>query len=103
LCAAVEKGISEMKHDQPEQDPQMLHSKFSNSAQIYYVAIIDILQKWDKSKQAERYAKALLGKDLDGVSAQEPGPYQERFLRKMEGREYHLTKPSSPSHTQTPT
>ena len=49
------------------------------------VGIIDILQKWDRWKQGERVGKAVLGKDLDGLSAMEPDLYKERFVKAMEG------------------
>jgi hypothetical protein len=88
---AVEKGICDVTHTDVEQETQMLHSGYSNTAQVYYVAIIDILQKWDRWKRAERLFKALLGQDLDGVSAQKPEDYRQRFMDKMKGRECACT------------
>ena len=55
------------------------------------VGIIDILQKWDYTKQGERVLKAMLGKDLDGLSAMEPDLYKERFVKAMEG---HMEVPA---------
>jgi hypothetical protein len=50
----------------------------------YYVGIIDILQEWTWQKRLERYAKALLGKDISGISAMEPLSYRRRFIHKMQ-------------------
>merc|ERR1712139_520241 len=50
----------------------------------YYFAIIDILQKYDFSKQLERLAKCITGKDTDGISVVEPTKYQQRFVTGVE-------------------
>ncbi|ETO15687.1 G-protein-coupled receptor family protein [Reticulomyxa filosa] len=51
---------------------------------IYFVGIIDMLQKWDTNKKVESYVKNYLRcKDRNGLSCVEPGFYRTRFLRKM--------------------
>ena len=74
-----------MTHDDVETITQVYHSHFTNAASKYYVGIIDILQKWTWEKKLERWAKAFMGKDLDGVSAIEPDPYQKRFCDAVQG------------------
>jgi hypothetical protein len=74
-----------MKHDDVETITQVYHSHFTNAASKYYVGIIDILQKWTWEKKLERWAKAFMGQDLDGVSAIEPDPYRQRFCEAVQG------------------
>lgn len=51
---------------------------------IYYIGIIDILQQWTLQKRLERFAKTQLQrKDPNGISCMPPGPYRERFQRKI--------------------
>ena len=49
----------------------------------YCIGIIDMLQKWDLNKRAERFIKGLRGKDINGVSCVPPQQYQTRFMDKM--------------------
>jgi hypothetical protein len=58
----------------------------AHSAQAYYVGIIDILQTWNGSKQAEMWGKALWGHDWDEISAVEPEWYQKRFMHRIRQR-----------------
>lgn len=46
---------------------------------VYYMGIIDMLQRWDTSKRAERAAKLMLCRDGGGLSAIEPIAYRSRF------------------------
>src|SRR5690606_15924600 len=51
---------------------------------IYYMGIIDILQKWDFKKKFERFIKVYLcGNDKYGISAVDPIIYQKRFMIHM--------------------
>jgi hypothetical protein len=87
-----------MKHDDVETITQVYHSHFTNAASKYYVGIIDILQKWTWEKKLERWAKAFMGQDLDGVSAIEPDPYRQRFCEAVQGCvRYCFPVPSLPS------
>lgn len=48
---------------------------------IYYVGIIDILQKWNASKKIERAFKRFVRfQDAEGISCLPPIPYAERFM-----------------------
>ena len=99
LLLGIEKGLSEMECQVGvDENPLVMSASNSFTAQRYYVGIIDILQKWDRSKRTERYLKALAGQDLDGVSACAPEVYEERFVRKMMGHVY-----SPPSAAALPT
>lgn len=50
----------------------------------YYFGLVDILQQWTLSKQAERVYKVhVLRKDARGVSAMAPRAYAHRFQQKM--------------------
>jgi hypothetical protein len=50
----------------------------------YYFGIIDILQEWTWQKKLERFFKSyFLRKDPNGLSAVEPGDYQDRFMARM--------------------
>merc|ERR1712048_1287607 len=52
---------------------------------IYYIGIIDMLQKWNSSKKAERFLKTYFRcKNKAGISCVEPVFYRKRFLKKME-------------------
>ena len=95
LLLGIQKGISEFiplaeteAGSDDAADALVLPASHTNSANLYYVGIIDILQKWDREKRTERCCKALLGKDLDGVSSIEPEKYLERFVRKMDSHVY---------------
>ncbi|ETO31705.1 hypothetical protein RFI_05418, partial [Reticulomyxa filosa] len=51
---------------------------------IYYIGIIDILQKWNISKKMEHYFKCwVLRNPSDGISCVEPVFYQQRFMEYM--------------------
>lgn len=51
---------------------------------VFQFGIIDVLQRWDASKRAERAAKLVFKcVDGDGLSAIEPGRYCERFVEAM--------------------
>jgi hypothetical protein len=54
------------------------------AAASYHIGVIDILQQWNRKKQMERTAKALLGKDIEGLSAIDADSFQSRFMRAME-------------------
>eukprot|EP01105_Mastigella_eilhardi_P027834 TRINITY_DN881_c0_g1_i2.p1 TRINITY_DN881_c0_g1~~TRINITY_DN881_c0_g1_i2.p1 ORF type:complete len:673 (-),score=145.02 TRINITY_DN881_c0_g1_i2:126-2144(-) len=55
--------------------------------EVYYIGVIDILQRYDIWKQAERFTKVhLLRMDPNGVSVQNPERYLERFLHNWEAR-----------------
>jgi 1-phosphatidylinositol-4-phosphate 5-kinase len=52
---------------------------------IYFMGIIDILQKWTWSKKVERCFKLTLRcQESSGISAVSPTPYRQRFMRKMD-------------------
>ena len=95
LLLGIEKGVNDQEYPESENNSQVLHARFANSASKYYVGIIDILQKWNFWKRAERLAKALMGKDLDGVSSTEPEEYRKRFAEEMAN---HIYK--EPAHGQ---
>ena len=88
LLLGIEKGVNHQVFEEVENNTQVLHARFANSASVYYVGIIDILQKWNWSKRAERLVKALMGKDLDGVSSEKPELYQKRFVEEMSNHIY---------------
>ena len=91
LLLGIEKGVSKFNvidEEDADRDALILPASHANSAHMYYVGIIDILQEWDSSKKQERFCKALLGRDLDGVSSIEPEKYLERFVRKMTSHVY---------------
>ena len=50
---------------------------------LYYMGVIDILQRWDLSKQVERTAKKFNCLDGEGLSAAEPHAYASRFQGKV--------------------
>eukprot|EP01043_Picozoa_sp_COSAG02_P002646 COSAG02_NODE_62_length_43372_cov_14.404710_16_plen_403_part_00 len=54
------------------------------AAASYNIGIIDILQEWNLTKKMERWAKLLLGKDIDGLSAIDAKLFQLRFMEAME-------------------
>ena len=54
------------------------------AAASYHIGVIDILQQWNWKKQMERTAKALLGKDIEGLSAIDAESFQTRFMGAME-------------------
>eukprot|EP01043_Picozoa_sp_COSAG02_P013777 COSAG02_NODE_557_length_20379_cov_6.688215_9_plen_335_part_00 len=54
------------------------------AAASYNIGIIDILQEWNTTKKLERWAKLLLGKDIDGLSAIDAESFQIRFMEAME-------------------
>ena len=51
---------------------------FSTKSTIYYIGIIDYLQKYNSSKKLETTLKKFKG---PGVSSVPPIPYRERFLK----------------------
>lgn len=58
----------------------------------YYFGLVDVLQQWTLSKQAERtYKVHVLRKSSRGLSAIAPRPYARRFQRKM--RQLFITNP----------
>ncbi|ETO23577.1 phosphatidylinositol-4-phosphate 5-Kinase [Reticulomyxa filosa] len=51
---------------------------------VYYMGIIDTLQKWNWKKRIERFFKVRVWcNDAKGISCAEPEYYRERFLNKM--------------------
>merc|ERR1712032_322978 len=59
-------------------------AKYVEGPGSYCIGIIDMLQKWDLNKKAERFIKAALrGKDPNGISCVPPKQYQQRFMDKM--------------------
>lgn len=57
------------------------------SESIFFMGVIDLLQKWDQSKMLESLAKTkILGKDKEGISAVDPDKYAARFLSFLGGR-----------------
>ena len=53
---------------------------------MYYMGIIDILERWRVKKQSEHYFKAIcrcLWRDRMLMSAVHHKPYAERFIRSM--------------------
>lgn len=53
---------------------------------IYYLGIIDFLQRYDMGKRAERFVKVVcLQKDGDGLSVTGPSKYQKRFVERLSG------------------
>jgi hypothetical protein len=48
------------------------------------MGIIDILQVWNWQKRMERFAKAVRGKDIEGLSAIDPQAYRDRFVTKLQ-------------------
>ena len=66
------------KYDSP------IYAKNIEGPGIYYVGIIDMLQRWDINKKVEQFVKTkLLCKHWKGLSCVEPGFYRKRFLRQM--------------------
>jgi len=74
-----EEGIKRVGND-----PKAVMARVIEGPGIYYLGIIDMLQKWDLSKQVEYYVK-ILGrcKDSRGISCIKPSLYERRFLSKM--------------------
>ena len=92
LLLGIHKGTSIVNEGEDTEqivDPFIFHAAAAHHSQRYYVGIIDILQKWDGGKKRETCAKAMLGKDLDGLSSMEPEAYRERFVRAMHN---HMTQ-----------
>ena len=51
----------------------------NNEENIYYhISLIDVTQKWDRSKQGENCWKRMMGKK--DTSSQQPSFYQARFM-----------------------
>ena len=51
---------------------------------IYYIGVIDMLQKWNTNKKMERLFKTYVRcKNKAGISCVEPQFYRKRFLKKM--------------------
>lgn len=58
-----------------------------NCKTIYVFGIIDLLQKWGRTKVAENFAKSkVLGHDRHAISAVKPHEYAERFITMLSGR-----------------
>eukprot|EP01083_Nonionella_stella_P316555 1148453_1 len=52
---------------------------------VYYIGLIDMLQKWNKQKAGERFVKVYFRcKNQAGISCVEPIFYRRRFLKKMQ-------------------
>ncbi|KAH3765001.1 phosphatidylinositol-4-phosphate 5-kinase [Pelomyxa schiedti] len=49
------------------------------SRTIYYIGIIDLLQKWTVRKRAENTLRRLISKDPEGLSCVDPVFYRQRF------------------------
>ena len=62
LLLGVKKELATLQHEGVN-DNEWLPDRV-NTAQSYHMGIIDILQTWDTKKMLERYAKALMGKDI---------------------------------------
>ena len=67
---------------------------------VYYVAIIDLLQTWTLAKRLERFLKVTLccrcGAAASGMSVVEPTAYAERFIRMID-RILDVAPPTTPS------
>ena len=84
------------------QGTKAVQAKMIEGPGIYYLGIIDMLQKWNTMKRLEHYSKVYLRfKDAHGISCVEPQFYRKRFLRQMwrlgirplkENRNKHLKK-----------
>ncbi|ETN98209.1 hypothetical protein RFI_39306 [Reticulomyxa filosa] len=77
------------KANQGFKEPEHLLNEFNGGVQaqiiegpgIYYIGMIDILQKWNFSKKIEHFLKCwILRNPADGVSCVEPYFYQHRFM-----------------------
>jgi hypothetical protein len=71
---------------------------------VFYIGIIDILQKYDYTKKIERWYKTTLrGQSKDGISAMPSDMYRQRFLNKLRdiiepvGPEWHESQTSNPA------
>ena len=61
-----------------------IYAKNIEGPGIYYVGIIDMLQRWNWNKKIEQFVKTkILCKNWKGLSCVEPGYYSKRFLRQM--------------------
>jgi len=61
-----------------------IHAEMIEGPGIYYIGIIDMLQKWNYNKKLERYVKVYVRfKDPNGISCVEPIYYRKRFLRRI--------------------
>ena len=61
-----------------------IKAKMIEGPGIYYIGVIDILQKWNTSKILERIFKVYFRcLNKDGISCVEPSFYRRRFLEKM--------------------
>ena len=56
------------------------------TGQTYHMGVIDIMHDTNWKKRAELYVKALMGKDIDGLSAMAPLEFKNRFINAMEHR-----------------
>jgi Phosphatidylinositol-4-phosphate 5-Kinase len=52
---------------------------------VYYLGIVDMLQRYTWKKQAERWLKSLF-KPINGISSCSPVEYAERFQRRVAGQ-----------------
>merc|ERR1712228_29831 len=82
----VERTPIKLRHPQTESsDNYKVNANIVEGPGIYYIGIIDMLQKWDSSKKAERFLKTYFRcKNKAGISCVEPVFYRKRFLKKMQ-------------------
>merc|ERR1712129_175795 len=66
-------------------DETAIRAQMIEGPGIYYIGVIDILQKWNASKRIERLFK-VYGRcnNKEGISCVAPGFYRRRFLKKMQ-------------------
>jgi len=64
-------------------DGSRYEAEFVDGPAVYYLGIIDVLQRWDLGKKKEYVAKLLLGKNRHGISCVPPLEYAERFKRRV--------------------
>lgn len=64
LLLGVQKQLAKLDHQGGPDDPHSYLPGHSMTAKSYHMGLIDILQTWDTKKWMERYAKAVLGRDI---------------------------------------
>ena len=78
----VERGPIKLRHPS---DNYRVSANIVEGPGIYYIGIIDMLQKWNSAKKIERFLKTYVRcKNKAGISCVEPVFYRKRFLKKME-------------------
>lgn len=91
----MQSDIRRSRTRQSRTSSSIFYRDFHNGSQvnvikgdgIYYMGLIDILQKWNLSKIFERLFKVLIKcKDSNGISAVEPVTYANRFLTMLRKR-----------------